>query len=119
VSYKSFSVVSVIPSDFNSHYQSLQLNVEKRFSRALQILANYSWSKMIDNFAPPQQGNNSNPYNRQLDRGLSTGDIPKIFHFSAVWEVPVPELRGLERRPLRGWQLSSITTWRSGFPFSL
>jgi hypothetical protein len=117
--YKNFSVVSLIPSDFNSNYHSLQLNVEKRFSRGLQLLANYSWSKMIDNFAPPNTGNNANPYNRGLDRGLSNDDVPHIFHFSSVWEVPAPKAHGFVQRALRGWQLSSITTWQSGFPFSI
>jgi hypothetical protein len=117
--YKNFSVVSVIPSDFNSNYESLQLSVEKRFSHGLQFLANYSWSKMIDDFAPPNSGNNANPYNARLDRGISNDDVPRIFHFSAVWEVPPPHVRGFARRALGGWQLSSITTWQSGFPFSL
>jgi hypothetical protein len=117
--YKDFSVLSVVPADFNSSYQSLQLNAEKRFSRGLQLLANYSWSKMIDNFAPPNVGVNANPFNRNLDRGLSNDDVPRIFHFSAVWQIPVPKLQGFAKRALAGWQLSSITNWQSGYPYSV
>jgi hypothetical protein len=39
--YKDFSVLSVVPTDFNSHYESIQLNAEKRLSCGLQVLANY------------------------------------------------------------------------------
>src|SRR5205814_6941502 len=34
--------------DINSSYHSLQLSAEKRMSRGLTILGNYTWSKSID-----------------------------------------------------------------------
>lgn len=117
--YKNFSAIALVPTDFNSSYESLQLNAEKRFSHGLQLLANYSWSKMIDDFAPPNMGNNANPYNARLDRGLSYDDVPHIFHLSAVWQIPTPKLSGFAERALGGWQLSSITGWQSGFPFTV
>jgi hypothetical protein len=54
-----------------------------------------------------------------LDRGLSNDNVPRIFHFSAVWELPAPKVQGFARRVLNGWQLNSITSWQSGFPFTV
>lgn len=117
--YPDFSTVSLIASDFKSSYHGLQLSAEKRFNRGLQLLANYAWSKMIDDFAPPWRGDNANPFDRRKDRGPSADNIVHILHFSEVWQIPVPKWRGFVGRALPGWQLSSITTWQSGFPFSI
>jgi hypothetical protein len=114
-----FSTIALIASDFNSSYQALQLNAGKRFNRGLQLLANYTWGKMIDDFAAPQQGNNANPFDRGKDRGPSADDVPHLFHFSPVWQIPVPKWQCRVRRALQGWALTSITTWQSGFPFSV
>ena len=100
-------------TDFNSHYHSLQLNAEKRFSAGLALLANYSWSKTIDNNAA------TNPYSRAFDHGLSNDHIPHIFHLTTVWAIPTPRLQGFAARAFKGWELTSLTTWQSGFPFSV
>ena len=46
--YQDFSSVSEIGSNNNTKYQSGQLTVERRFSRGLSVLANYTWSKLLD-----------------------------------------------------------------------
>jgi hypothetical protein len=112
---QGLSNVGLYTTDYNSHYHGLQLNVEKRFSSGLSLLGNYTWSKMIDDFAPG--GTGTNPFNRNFDHGLSKDDIPQIFHLSAVWVIPTPKLQGFASRALRGWELTSITTWQSGFTF--
>jgi hypothetical protein len=117
--YPNFGPFALLASDFNSHYNSLQLNVEKRFSKGLQILANYTWSKMMDNFPAPAAGQNANPFNRALDYGPAADHVPHIFHFSAVWQFPAFKFKGFAGRALNGWQLTSITTWQSGFPFTV
>ncbi|HUS07987.1 MAG TPA: TonB-dependent receptor [Bryobacteraceae bacterium] len=110
---QGISTVSGVRTDFNSHYHSLQLNVEKRFSSGLSLLANYAWSKKIDNLA------STNPYNRNFDHGLANEHVPHIFHLTTVWMIPAPGLRGIAGGVFQGWGLTSLTTWRGGFPFSV
>jgi len=109
----ALSTVTGFKTDFNSHYHSLQLNAEKRFSSGLSVLANYAWSKTIDNNAA------TNPYNRNFDHGLSNDHIPHIFHLTTIWAVPTPRLKGFAGRAVNGWELTSLTTWQSGFPFGV
>jgi len=42
-----------------------------------------------------------------------------VFHFSGVWQAPVPKMTGLAGGFLKGWEVTSIATWRSGFPFPI
>ena len=114
---QGISTASLFTTDYNSHYHALQLNAEKRFNVGVSLLANYTWSKTIDDYAAG--GTSTNPFNRNFDHGLSLDDVPHIFHFTAVWALPGPKSHGPVSRLLKGWELTSITTWQSGFPFSV
>lgn len=114
--YPQFGSVGLFSSDNNSHYNAMKLNVEKRFSRGFTILANYTWSHMIDDFG---NSGTTNPFNRRFDYGTSNDDVPHLFHFSAVWQIPQTRLRGVAGALVNGWGLTGLSTWRSGFPFSV
>ncbi|HET8550193.1 MAG TPA: hypothetical protein VFL57_19415, partial [Bryobacteraceae bacterium] len=111
--YQSFSNIGFYESGNNTNYHSLVLNLEKRFSRGLSVLANYTWSKKMDDYGW------TNPYDRRFDYALSREDVPHNLKFSNVWEIPGMNLpRGLSAL-LNGWALNSLVTWQSGFPFSV
>src|SRR5262249_14007605 len=50
--FSAFSTVQQDAQDINSIYHSLQLSVEKRLSHGLTVLANYTWSKSLDDLPP-------------------------------------------------------------------
>jgi len=112
--YQGFTSVSQTYTDFNSQYQSLQLNVEKRFSKGFSVLANYALAKTMDNFGTviPLLG-------RQFYRAVANENVPHIFHVTGIWDIPAPSLQGAARRLLHGWELTSVTTWQSGLPFNI
>jgi len=111
--YTDFTTIGLYSSDSNSHYNALQLGVEKRVGRGLSVLANYTWSKAIDDYGA------SNPFNRKFDYGKSDEDIPHLFKFSNIWQIPTPHMKGIGGKVLNGWEVNSILIWRSGFPFSI
>lgn len=118
--YPSFGFVNAITSSINSNYHSLQLTSEKRLSHGLSLLANYTWSKGLNNFAPIGAYNsNTNPFNRHFDYGPSDDDLTNVFKLSGVYQLPRSSLAGIGGRLVNGWTVSSILTWRSGFPFSI
>jgi hypothetical protein len=96
----------------NSHFQSLQFNVEKRWSAGFSILANYTWGKTIDDIGW------TNPFNRRFDYGISNDDLAHAFRFSNVWELPI-RVRGGAGRILNGWSVNSIVHWQGGFPLNI
>jgi len=112
--YQGFTSVSQTWTDFNSQYQSLQLNVEKRFSKGLSVLANYAWAKTLDDF-----GTAILRLGREFNRAVASEHVPHIFHFTTIWDVPTPPVQGFLGKAIKGWELTSITTWQNGFPFSL
>ncbi len=118
--YPNFAHVGIIDSAINSHYNSLQLTLEKRFSYGLSLLANYAWSKELNGFAPLGAYNsNTNPFNRHFDYGRSDDDVAHVFKLSGVYQFPRVGMTGLAGRLMNGWQLSPILRWQGGFPFSI
>ena len=111
--YADFSTVGLVTSDSNSHYQALQLNLEKRFARGLTLLSNYTWSKTMDDYGW------TNPFNRHYDYGLSDDDVKHNLKLSGVWELPRTRMTGLAGSLFNGWVLNGIANWHSGFPFSI
>ncbi len=110
--YKTDGSIQYANPGGNSEYNALQLNVEKRFSHGFTILANYAWSKSLDNLS------NTNPFTLKNEHSLSQNDVPNNFKFSGVWEVPGPKA-GLRNKLLGGWQINPIVTKQSGFPFTV
>ena len=108
-----FSTIGQVTSVNNSHHEALQLNVERRFSHGLSLLANYTWSKTIDDI------NWTNPFDRKFDYGKSNDGIAHNFKLSNVWQIPSGNLSGVPAKVLGGWELNTIWAWRGGFPFSI
>jgi hypothetical protein len=105
-----------------SNYNALQVTLEKRFSRQFAFVANYTYSKSLDNQSVDNQFTLSNPdpYNPRFNYGLSDFDTPHNFSLWGLWDLPrLTRSSWLLRGPLGGWQLTNIWTWRSGTPFSV
>jgi len=115
----------------SSSYHGLQVDVNKRFSRGVQIQGAYTFAHAIDDSNDPLQPgeitNRSFPRNSFAlynERGNSSYDIRHRLVVNYGWELPVGKGRaylnsGFAGRVLEGWQLSGITTVQSGHPFDL
>ena len=110
--YQSFTNIYIEDPSNISVYNSLQVNLERRFSRGFTLLANYTWSKMMDDLGW------SNPFYRGFDYGRSINDVPHAFHASGVWQLPV-NAKGAAGWLVNGWSLNGIVNWQSGFPVSV
>lgn len=115
-------------SGANSSYNALQLRVDRRFSRGIQITGSYTWSKFIDSisevFATTNTGTSlaSVPIFRgglRLDRAVSDYDRAHRATFAYIWEIPGPKWRGILGHTLGGWQIAGITTFQSGAPYTI
>jgi hypothetical protein len=112
-----------------SDYQALIARIERKFSRGFTFLASYTFSKSIDNSSyagniGSQPADPQNTYNLKAEKGLSLYDVPQRFVVSYIWEMPFghgkPWLNsGAAAAALGGWQLTGITQFQSGNPFSI
>ncbi len=101
----------------NSSYNSLQMSVEKRFSKGLQFLAAYTWSKSFDTASSFE--NELNPLCFRCARALSLFNATHRFVFSYVWELPIPKHEGAMGKLVNGWAVSGITSFQTGFPIRI
>jgi hypothetical protein len=116
--YANFASLLAVQSAYNSNYNALQTSVEKRYGHGLTLLANYTWSKTIDDIGQ-LYGRMTDPFDRAFDYGTSNTDVPHNFKFSNVWEIPRVHVFGPMGKVLNGWSLNSIVSWQSGLPFTV
>ena len=95
-------------------YEGAIVEVQKRFSNHMSLLANYTLSKAIDtttdfnsDFGP------QNNLNLAGERGLSTFDQRHKVTLASVLETP------WKGQALGGWQLAPIFRYTSGHPFDI
>ena len=106
-----------------SSYNAMIARMEKRFSKGLLFVANYTFSKCIDDdslavgtvgTSPP-----ADPRNFKAEKGLCTFDARHRFVFSGTYDIPSPRTNPALRALLGGWQIGSIVTLQTGLPLSV
>jgi len=121
--YPAYGFIDSINSGVNSNYNALQLTLQKNVSRGFSLLANYTWSKSLDDFGPlgqpGGQGTNSCSCGRSFDYGPGDGDINKMFRLSGEYTWRHAAWSGLTDRVLNNWSLTGIGSWQTGFPFTI
>jgi hypothetical protein len=119
----NFFNITEVRGAIESAYHALVLQANRRLTNGLQFQASYTLSRAKDNgqtsetFTPFSGNSSTDPYNLELDRGLTSFDIPHRFVASAVWS-PRKEGSGAARAVINGWTFSPIVTLQSGRPYS-
>ncbi len=105
-----------------SWYNGLEASLTKRFSRGLQFLASYTFSKVLDtdganvdvtaNGVQLTRGNQNDPGDRY---GRAIFDRTHRFVLSYLYTFPIPSNRaGIVGKVLGGWGISGVTTIQTG-----
>ncbi|NOT59123.1 MAG: TonB-dependent receptor, partial [Acidobacteria bacterium] len=116
----------------SSSYHAGQLQLSRRFSKGLAVNGSYTWSKMIDNASEIFATTNTNLSGSQFatipfplggernERAVSLFDRTHRAAITYVWDVPfMREQRGLLGQVAGGWQLSGVTAFESGVPYTV
>ncbi len=112
----------IFANDAYSHYHSLQTTLSRRWSQGY-LQAAYTWSKSTDatstgNPAFNTAFNNESTLNDS--RGLSDFDRPQRLVVSYVYDLPfLRKTTSALHTIAGGWQISGVTTFQSGLPFSI
>lgn len=120
--YPAFSSLIEMNNAGFSHYNALQVTLEKRLHHGVSFIANYTRAKTTDNQSTDQQLTltNPNPFDPHFNDGLANQDVPNAFFFSGVGELPkLHSAQGVVRAITNGWSLSGIITWANGQPFTI
>jgi hypothetical protein len=109
----------MIQPRFNSNYHSLQVSATQRFSGASQIQIAYTWSKNLTDNQTDRSTAPQNPYDIHSDYGRAQLDRRHVFTANYIYEIPFfNKTTGFAQAVLGGWQISGITTFQTGLPFT-
>jgi Carboxypeptidase regulatory-like domain/TonB dependent receptor-like, beta-barrel len=114
----------------SSVYHSLQAKLDRRFSHGFSLLANFTWSKLIDDSSSDWGGFWSldvlgqDFYNRRSERSVSAGDVPLRLTVAPIYELPFGHGKkwaqnGLASQVVGGWRVTGVYTVSNGFPFGI
>jgi hypothetical protein len=110
-----------VESAGDAWYNGLEVSLTKRFSKGLQFLASYTFSKSLDTDGANingtaagntfTRGDQNSPSQRW---GRSSFDRTHRFVFSIVYALPDKYPTSLKRAALGGWSVSAVGTIQSG-----
>ncbi len=125
----------------NSSYHALQASLRKQFSHGVQFDFNYTFSKSIDITSAASRVGFSvygyqniglvgsrlaNDFSPNLARAVSDYDLTHQVNANWIVDLPVGKGRAFAHDSgklvdalIGGWQLTGLTRWTSGFPFSI
>lgn len=108
-------------------YNSLQMEVRRRFTQGLYFQANYTFSKnLTDTIGTSQQLFEPYLQNQDpaLDRQRADFDQTHVFNFNGIYQLPFGKGKmflnqgGIVDKIFGGWELSGTATWSSGAPIT-
>ena len=121
--YPQFSYIMNNFEGFGTtYYQSIQVEVDKRFSNGLSFLAGYTLSHLMDNTSSGFSSFTSggiNKYNQKPEWVVSNSDEPQTFKASGTYELPIgPGKKYVNNHLLGnlvgGWQVGWILDYENG-----
>lgn len=116
----AYSAINAYGPYVSAHYDSLQSQLERRFSKGVTLLAAYTWAHGLDN----DNSSREDAYNLSLEHASSNFDIRQRFVLSSVYELPFGKGKKFLNNSrignvvAGGWQLSGIFTKQTGLPFT-
>jgi hypothetical protein len=135
---QQFSSLYAWSSIGSSSYNALQFTLRHPSSHGLTLDASYTLSKSIDMGSNVERSNEfssdsfggsggiQNSWNPKLNKGVSDFDTRHLLTVDGVYALPIGRgkmLLGSDNRLIDvfvgGWQLSGLTRWASGLPFSV
>ena len=116
----------------NANYNALQVTVNKRVSHGLTFMANYTWSRSIDDGGtfrsgyaiPAAVSNNGQSWAAdRIERSVSTSNQPQHLVITGVWDLPLGKSilggNAVERAIFGGYKVSEIFQAFSGSPLAI
>jgi hypothetical protein len=123
--YQGITVRSPRMGNYNSHL--MIISVEKRMSKGLTAMFNFTGGKIISegmnspvDFGPIEQTNElsyqDSKHNRRLERSVDPTDVARRAVVSLLYELPFGKGPGGINKLIGGWQVNTIGIMQTGVP---
>jgi hypothetical protein len=133
--YPQYGVRTLIPAyvgpegndvEARSQYDGAYVSVQKRMSHGLYLSTSYTYSKFMSNNDASlgeagTDGSSQRPqsmFDYEAEWSRSQFDRPHRLVMAYIYEIPGPS-KGILHQVLDGWQLSGVTAYQSGRPFTI
>ncbi|MES2390311.1 MAG: carboxypeptidase regulatory-like domain-containing protein [Acidobacteriota bacterium] len=113
--YQPWGDISALVTKGKAFTNQMQVVANKQARNGIFLQSSFTWSKSMDNV--PVSGTPENPYRPQDDWGNADTQHALNFYLSASYKLPFKG-HGLKGGLIGGWQLSTMTAWHSGLPFT-
>lgn len=119
--------IDVMVNDASFNYNSLQIELRKRFSQGLYFQGNYTYAKNLTNAIGTGQTlfeprlDNNRP---ELEYARADFDIRHVFNLNGIYQLPFGRGKrfldsgGISDVLFGGWEFSGIVQWTSGTPIT-
>jgi hypothetical protein len=116
--YFGLGEVVRLENSANSSYHALQVTL-RRTASPLTLGVSYTYSHSLDDSSDRFEPT-INAYDLRSNRANSSFDQRHLVNISYIYDFPGPvKSNGVLRTALNGWQLSGLTLYASGTPFSI
>ncbi len=117
--YKGFASIDMREMATRSKYDGLQIDVNRRFTRGLSFGGAYTLSKSMDT-GSDFRARLYNAFDASNFWGASDTDTRHVAVLNFVYEFPFfNKASGISRQVLGGWQLTGVTQFQTGTPFTV
>lgn len=117
--YKGFASIAMRETATRSKYDSLQIEVNRRFTKGLSYGIAYTYSKCMDN-ASNFRARVYNAYDDRNYWGMCDTDRRHVAVANFIYELPFLRNRStLAGRLLGGWQASGVMQFQTGTPVTI
>ncbi len=117
------STINLLENTAQSWYDAGYVNVRRRYSHGLSLLANYTFAKNLTNapdFRSPMDESAIPQNNNDLDAEKGPGcDVRHRLAFSSVYDIPAYQRAEWVRIVTQNWHISTIYQIQSGMPFTI
>jgi hypothetical protein len=117
------STINLLENSAQSWYDAGYINVRRRYSRGLSLLANYTFAKNLTNapdFRSPMDEAAIPQNNNELNAEKGPGcDVRHRVALSSVYDLPADKRAAWARLISQNWQLAAIYQLQTGMPFTI
>jgi hypothetical protein len=117
------SAINLLEDTAQSWYDAGYVNVRRKYSHGLSLLANYTYSKNLANapdFRSPMDESAIPQNNNDLPAEKGPGcDVRHRFALSGVYSIPAWNRQDWTRLITQNWQFSTVYQIQSGMPFTI
>jgi len=117
------STINLLEDSAQSWYDAGYVNVRRRYSHGLSLLANYTFSKNLTNapdFRSPMDESAIPQNNNDLNAEKGPGcDVRHRFALSSVYDIPSIKNQEWAKQLTQNWHVATVYQVQSGMPFTV